>query len=337
MNSRNLFICVCGVMLISCEKNIQEKLYTNADKVTVQVTLNNNVLTCKSFNEFQKLKKQLSELSDEDYESWLNQIGYTSMEREYKTVLNELENVKCYEEYLRILNDNKDIIEIKDNTICPTILDPLTRKIINRGGYICYGNTMIKYDSLYVYKFRKNEKKGDVETENMEIETKYQWLFSAFPPMPDDERWCLYYNKAEIKNQDGDRKAELKLYVTNEQYDLSTPAPYEPQIHLLTAVHIWGRALKKNFWGNFVEYKTNNYLNYDFAVVKNNINATPIFYSGSISNQDRVYIGFDKEIFDGIIDKSQYSVNIIGFYYIHANDYTHRGMDGKKAILNTCH
>lgn len=339
MKFKTLIVCVCGITLISCENNIQESLSPNADKVTAQVTVNNGILNCKDFNEFQKLKNQLSELSDDEYESWLKQTGFNSMESEYRAVLNELENAKSYEEYLTILNNNRDIVKIKDNTICPVILDPTTRKAISRDGYISYENTIIKFDSLYVYKLGKTEKvKGRETIENLVVESKYQWIMSVFPPLPDDERWCLGHNEATVKNKDGDRKAELKLYITNFEEDLETPPfPYKPQVLLTTTVHIWGKALKKNFWGNFVEYKTNNYLNYDFAVVKNNINATPLFFSGSSSNQDRVYIGFDKVIFDGVIDKDQASLNYLGFEYIHNNDYTHRGMGGKKAVLNTCH
>ena len=140
---------MCGIALVSCEKYSLEIQNPQNEKINVQ--LSNGMLAFKSLDDFLKVKHKVSELSDENYELWLEETNFNSYEKEYETVLNELENAKTYEEYLSIINENNDIIKEENDVIKPIVKSSSLRKIINRKGEVIIGEQYTFFDSVYQY------------------------------------------------------------------------------------------------------------------------------------------------------------------------------------------
>lgn len=326
------YVCVCGITLVSCEKYSLETQNPQNEKINVQ--LSNGMLAFKSLDDFLKVKHKVSELSDENYELWLEETNFNSYEKEYVTVLNELENAKTYEEYLSIINENNDIIKVENDVIKPIVKSSSLRKIINRKGEVIIGEQYTFFDCVYQYSMPIENylnKKSNCKAYEL---TKNRWLMNIDNQNIRENQpiWCPMSYHSEVKNNDGDRKACLDLFLENIYKYFET---YQ-QVNITSEVTIEGTALKKNIWGNWVIYKTNNYLNYDFSIVKNEIGSIPKTYQGSKSNTDRVYCGFTETVQNITVHISQDITNSYLFQRVGDNNYTHRGMDGKTAVLKSC-
>jgi len=325
-------VCVCGITLVSCEKYSLEIQNPQNEKINLQ--LSNGMLTFKSLDDFLKVKHKISELSDENYKLWLNETNFNSYEKEYETILNELENAKTYEEYLSIINENNDIIKVENDVIIPIVKSSTLRKVINRNGEVIIGDQYSYFDSAYQYSMPIGSylnKKSNFKASEL---TKNRWLINVdnHENMKNQPIWCPMSYHSEVKNNDRDRMACLDLNIENTyKYFYSTQ-----EVNISSEVKIEGTALKKNFWGNWVIYKTNNYLNYDFSIVKNEVGSIPKTYQGFISNTDRVYCGFTEKIQNVTVPLTQDIANSYLFRSVGSNTYTHRGMDGVSAVLKQC-
>lgn len=325
-------MCVCGIALVSCEKYSLETQNPQNEKINVQ--LSNGILSFKSMDDFLKVKQKVYDLGDEDYVLWLDEIGFNSYEEEYQTLLNELENAKTYEEYLSIINENKDIIKVENDVIKPIVKSSSLRKVINRNGEVIIGDQYSYFDSAYQYSMPIESylnKKSNFKASEL---TKNRWLINVdnHENMKNQPIWCPMSYHSEVKSNNRDRMACLDLNIENTyKYFYCTQ-----EVNISSEVKIEGTALKKNFWGNWVIYKTNNYLNYDFSIVKNEVGSIPKTYNGFISNTDRVYCGFTERIQNVTVHISQDIANSYLFRSVGSNTYTHRGMDGVSAVLKQC-
>jgi hypothetical protein len=316
-------------LFVSCEKELPlkdalQETPSNNLLNSVSVQVKDGILSFENVDEFHKVRRMLAEAPTEERINWERSMGFYSMQSEYEDILTELENAQTKEEYEEILYQNSHIIYIdEENIIRPYVEIGELMVSTNSKGIVFVGKHAHRYTKTHHY-ISLNGDPSLISGDIIKIDGKNVVGHEQFPESTKIGYTCGTYHR-KVSYYDGDRMAELIIRVTLDAYQINQSSN---EYRIYTTALARGNAYKKNFWGNWVSYNTNNYLDYDFSARVNHLSYSVVRTQGYKSNNDEEYIIQSTRLVDGVIATPDQFYLYEGFLtQINNTSYRHRGMD----------
>lgn len=256
------------------------------ESISGSYSIKNGVMHFRDLKSFDETVAKFKAFSDAQKSLFINDAGFSSYSNEFAKILAKLDNAKDKAEYDKIVSQNQNILEIDwDGVPRPKIGDQLMNDFINREGLVYIGKVL--------YMFGKTEQRiafdGEVSTLKNEGESK-QLMILKFRTSVKNARACFdFYGQ---RTQTGDRRATVTTGVATQI--LYSGSTYIVRYNL----RVQGYPEKKNFWGNFVNYNTDNHLTGDFTFGVGSLNpggqGNSMAVTDDVSNSDQNRITIDR-------------------------------------------
>lgn len=243
--------------------------------------------------------------------------GFSSYANEFTKTLVKLNNAKDKSEYDKIVSQNQDILEAnQDGMLIPKVGDRSMNDFVNRKGLIYIGKVL--------YKFGKTEQRiafdGNASTLDNEEESK-QLLIMKLPTSVKNARRCFeFYTRRE---QNGNRRATAYTSVSVESFINGFTAS-GPTFTVKYNFRMNGRPQKKNLWGTFVNYDTDNRLTAAFEYGVYPLNFGGQSQSGvmtdDVSNNNQYSIQIDRSLEFGFLQLITEPMSFVNEHVVYVDD-----------------
>ncbi len=266
------------------------------ESVSGPYSVKNGVMHFRDLKSFDETVAKFKTLSDTEKALFVNDGGFSSYSNEFTKILVKLNNAQDKSEYEKIVSQNKDILEVnQDGMLRPRIGDRSMNDFVNREGIIYIGKVL--------YMFGKTEQRiafdGEVTTLKNAEESK-QLMILKLPTNVKNARNCFgFYAQRE---QNGNRRATASTGVATESY-FNGYSGGGPTYIVQFKLRVLGYPEKKNFWGNYNNYDTDNDLTaaFTFGVFPLNSGgqSKSMAVTDDVSNHNQYSITIDRALVFG--------------------------------------
>lgn len=261
--------------LSSCQKNnelshnISPQEYNRAeysknlvdDSINGEFEVKEGILHFRNIEAFQEVWNKYMSSNSEERKSFWGNGNFSSYASQYEFVIKQLAEATDKVNYDALCSENKHLIKVtEEGNIIPLLGDSFINNFINSEGLLYIGKMIYRFDNKQ-QKIAFDGKKTSLQ--NMQ-ESKELAIFQQNSANIPNAKMasCTYFNTS--KEEGGNRKATVSTETTSFSFPTGFNHLGQQVYTLKWAIRVKGVPQKKNVWGNWVNYSTNQTLKASF-------------------------------------------------------------------------
>jgi hypothetical protein len=262
--------------------------------------------------------------------------NFKSFEMIYDEFIDQINDKNLSEtEYNCLLLKYEDILTIEDSVITKRINHPFANNLINRQGLVKIGDIFLLYTDCEEIEIETPNitlaliKNVSLDSENSENHNRFQYKHE----LKSTPGSCGVQLTREVIYTHGDRRARLRKHIIaqHKASNISVPGcPYGSR-YFTTYVFTEGHSLKKNIWGNWVEYKSGHTLDLEYQTQAMGGQQKYVKYYKH-DNTDRITLTHTEIVAEGP-GCPNHSGNYEVYYSGINSKYSTRGIDANWAVM----
>lgn len=317
------FYALCLLTLVfSCQKPVSDGVVApsgfdraeyNKNLVDESIAglyeVRDGVLHFKDSKTFDKVFDQMKALDGKQRQAFWKDVQFKSYADLFLDLRESLSNAESKSEYDQLMVQNKDIVSVEgDEQVRPRAGDKLMNHFINRQELVYIGKIL--------YQFGKENQKiaydGNIVTIKQQQNSKSLQIFDTQLKSPKNARTCSRFDTQ--REEGGDRRARAYTSVAINWVPQGS-FNGEEYFTLKWNIRVTGYPEKKNVWGNWVNYRTDNWLRANINFEVRNYNP------GGLTGQKNVNCGYSNYWWDITYDDSISFINLTDPWGISTQQY----------------